>query len=60
VSNVRSGVGSPSVSLSATNNVLDDSGDDDSLTGGSGTDWYFQAIDDVITDLLAGELTDSL
>jgi Ca2+-binding RTX toxin-like protein len=60
VSNIRSGVGSPSVSLSATNNVLDDGGDDDSLTGGSGTDWYFRAIDDVITDLLAGELTDSL
>jgi Ca2+-binding RTX toxin-like protein len=60
VANLRSGVGSPAVSLTAAINVLNDADDDDSLTGGGGTDWYFQAIDDVITDLFAGELIDVL
>ena len=32
----------------------------DSLTGGGGTDWYFRALDDVITDPLAAESIDVL
>ena len=60
VANLRAGVGSPAVSLKATINVLNDAGEDDSLTGGTGTDWYFRAVDDVITDLVAGELIDVL
>jgi hypothetical protein len=49
-------VGSPAVSLKATINVLNDAGEDDSLTGGGHADWYFRAVDDAITDLFAGEL----
>lgn len=48
------------VSLKAKTNVLNDAGEDDSLTGGTGTDWYFRALDDAITDLFAGELIDVL
>ena len=40
--------------------MLNDAGEDDSLTGGAGMDWYFKAVDDVITDLFAGEITDTL
>ena len=32
----------------------------DSLTGGDGQDWYFRSLDDVITDLFAGETLDLL
>ncbi|MFO1000418.1 MAG: M10 family metallopeptidase C-terminal domain-containing protein, partial [Planctomycetaceae bacterium] len=60
IANLRAGVGSPAVSLKATINVLNDSGEDDALTGGTGTDWYFRAVDDVITDLINGEITDAL
>jgi Ca2+-binding RTX toxin-like protein len=60
VSNLRAGVGSPAVSLQAGINVSNDSSPADSLTGGSGDDWYLAAIDDVITGLLAGELLDVL
>jgi len=60
VSNLRAGVGSPVVSLKAKTNVLNDAGEDDSLTGGTGTDWYFRALDDAITDLFAGEIIDVL
>jgi Ca2+-binding RTX toxin-like protein len=60
VDNLRNGVGSPTVSLKARVNVLDDSGDVDSLTGGSGSDWYFKAIDEVIADLAIEELVDAL
>ena len=60
IANLRAGVGSPAVSLKATINVLNDAGEDDSLTGGTGTDWYFRAVDDVITDLFAGEIIDVL
>ena len=62
VANLRAGVGSPVVSLKAKVNVLNDrsSGSADSLTGGIGDDWFFLAIDDVITDLFAGELRDLL
>ena len=48
------------VSLKAKINVLNDTGEDDVLFGGTGTDWFFRAVDDVITDLLAGELIDAL
>ena len=48
------------VSLKAKVNVLIDAGEDDSLMGGIGTDWYLRALDDVITDLVAGEPVDVL
>jgi Ca2+-binding RTX toxin-like protein len=60
VANLRAGVGSPLVSLKAKTNVLNDAGEDDSLTGGGNSDWYFRAVDDAITDLFAGELIDVL
>ena len=58
--NLRVGVGSSTVSLEAKVNVLTDTAAIDSLTGGGGTDWYFRALDDVITDLLAAESVDVL
>jgi hypothetical protein len=60
VANLRFGVGSPLVSLKAKTNVTSDAGEDDSLTGGGDTDWYFRALDDIIIDLFAGELIDVL
>ena len=60
VASLRLGVGNPVVSLKAQENVLNDAGDDDLLTGGAGLDWYFRAIDDAITDLFAGEIIDVL
>ena len=60
ISNLRAGVGAPAVSLKATVNVLNDTGEDDSLVGGNGTDWYFRALDDVITDLVTDEVLDIL
>jgi hypothetical protein len=57
---LRTGVGSPSFSLKATVDVMNDSGVVDSLTGGSGNDWYCRAVDDIITDLVAGEVFDLL
>ena len=60
IANLRAGVGSPIVSLKATINVLNDAGEDDSLTGGANSDWFFRAMDDVFTDLFAGEITDVL
>lgn len=60
VTNLRTGVGAPMVSLKKNVNVLNDAGEDDSLNGGTGTDWYFRAIDDVISDLVSGELVDLL
>lgn len=60
VASLRTGVGSPLVSLKAKTNVLNDTGEDDVLTGGTGLDWYFRAVDDSITDLFAGEIIDVL
>ncbi len=60
ITNLRAGVGSPVVSLKTTINVLNDAGEDDVLVGGTGTDWFFRAVDDVIADLFAGELIDVL
>jgi len=60
VATLRSGVGSSVVSLKAKINVLNDAGEDDVLTGNAGQDWYFKALDDVITDLFGGELNDAL
>jgi len=60
ITNLRAGVGSPLVSLKTTINVLNDAGEDDVLEGGTGTDWFFRAVDDVIADLFAGELIDVL
>jgi Ca2+-binding RTX toxin-like protein len=58
--NLWAGVGSPVVSLFAKLNVLNDAGEDDVLYGGSGRDWFFRALDDVIADLFAGETIDVL
>ena len=60
ITNLRAGVGSPLVSLKATINVLNDAGEDDVLYGGTDTDWFFRAVDDVITDLFAGETIEVL
>jgi Ca2+-binding RTX toxin-like protein len=60
ISNLRAGVGASVVSLKAKVNVLNDTAAIDTITGGSGTDWYFRALDDIITDLLAAESVDVL
>ena len=67
ITNLRTGVGSPVASLKGkvyapNNNVLNDStsGSVDTMTGGLGDDWFFKALDDVITDLFAGEIFDLL
>jgi Ca2+-binding RTX toxin-like protein len=60
ISNLRAGVGAPAVSFKAKVNVLNDAGEDDSLVGGNGTDWYFRALDDVVTGLVTGEVLDVL
>ena len=60
ITNLRAGVGSPTVSLTAKINVLKDAGEDDVLVGAIGTDWFFRAVDDVIADLFAGEVFDVL
>ena len=60
ITNLRAGVGNPLVSLKATINVLNDGGEADVMTGGTDTDWFFRALDDVITDLVAGEILDLL
>ncbi len=60
ITNLRAGVGASNASLQALVNVLNDAGDDDILTGGSDNDWYFVAVDDLITDLFGGEITDAL
>jgi Ca2+-binding RTX toxin-like protein len=58
--NLRAGVGASNASLKATINVLNDAGEDDVLTGGTGIDWYFRALDDAIADLFAAETIDVL
>jgi Ca2+-binding RTX toxin-like protein len=60
IANLRAGVGSPVVSLKTTIDVLNDAGEDDSLTGGANSDWFFRALDDVVTDLFAGEILELL
>ncbi|MFO1004057.1 MAG: hypothetical protein U0936_27380 [Planctomycetaceae bacterium] len=60
VANLKTGVGSPVVSLQPTVNVLNDAAQADSLTGGTALDWYFRAIDDTIIDLFAGEIVETL
>ena len=60
VANLRAGVGSPGTSLKAKVNVLNDANEADTLTGSSGQDWYFKAIDDVIAHSLGSELVDLL
>jgi Ca2+-binding RTX toxin-like protein len=60
ITNLRAGVGSPAVSLKTTIDVLNDSGEDDVMAGRGDSDWFFRALDDVISDLVAGELIDVL
>lgn len=55
VANLLYGIGTSGVSLKPRNTVLNDGGDDDTGNGGSGTDWYFRALDDVISGLLSSE-----
>ena len=62
ITNLRAGVGPSVASLKAKVTVTNDatSGSVDVMTGGTGDDWFFKALDDVITDLLAGETLDLL
>lgn len=60
IANIRAGVGSPAMALKARQNVVNDAGEDDRLTGSTGMDWYFKAVDDAITDLATGEIIDTL
>jgi Ca2+-binding RTX toxin-like protein len=60
VANLKAGVGSPSVELIAKSTALNDAGEKDSLNGGAGTDWFFKALDEVITSLVSGELIETL
>lgn len=60
VAHLRAGVGSPWTSLKPTVYVLDDAGEIDTLTGGSGRDWFFAALDDAIIGMLTTEIEDLL
>ncbi len=62
IANLRAGVGtgSPKPSLKAKTTVFNDAGENDQLNGSTGTDWYIKALDDVITGLVSGEITDVL
>lgn len=60
VAALRAGVGAPSVSLKAKVNVFNDAGDDDQVIGGTGTDWYFRAIDDMLSGSVFDESIDLL
>lgn len=58
IASLRAGVRSPLLSLKATINVFNDGGENDVIIGGGHSDWFFQALDDVINDLANGELID--
>ncbi|MGV2333944.1 MAG UNVERIFIED_CONTAM: hypothetical protein LVR18_07440 [Planctomycetaceae bacterium] len=62
ISNFRAGVGTATAALRAKISVLNDaaSGAIDSLTGGQGQDWFFRALDDVVSDPAIGEMLDLL
>jgi Ca2+-binding RTX toxin-like protein len=60
ISRLRTGVGASVASLQAKTNVLNDTPSIDRLTGGGGIDWYFRALNDVMTDLLSSESIDLL
>lgn len=60
IQNLRGGVGASNASLKAGVSVLNDSNEVDTITGSTGNDWYFRAVDDVITDLLSIEIVDLL
>jgi len=60
IQNLRAGVGPSNASLKAGVSVLNDSNEVDTITGSTGNDWYFRAVDDVITDLLSTEIVDLL
>jgi len=60
ITSLRAGVGASSAALQAGSTVLNDSPAIDTLSGFTGEDWFFGALDDVITDLFAGEIEDLL
>jgi Ca2+-binding RTX toxin-like protein len=60
IASLRIGAGSPAVSLKAKINVLDDAAAVDRLAGGGNADWYFRALNDVISDLVTAEILDVL
>ncbi len=60
VARLRVGVGFFDLTLKAKVDVLNDLGENDPVTGGSSTDWYFRAVDDVLTDLFKGEIIELL
>ncbi len=57
IDTIRNGVGSAEVGLRAGDTVVPDTGRD-YLSGSTESDWFFKALDDVITDLLVGEIVD--
>lgn len=60
IQNLGTGVGPSLVALKPGIDVLNDANEVDTLTGGSGVDWYFRALDDVVTDLVNGEISSAL
>ncbi|MBL8818743.1 MAG: right-handed parallel beta-helix repeat-containing protein [Planctomyces sp.] len=60
VNSLRLGVGSPVVKLKAKSTVLNDTLAVDQLSGSTEEDWFFAALDDVLTDLTVGEFVDAL
>jgi Ca2+-binding RTX toxin-like protein len=60
VNALRLGVGSPKAALVRRSSVRNDSGHNDNLNGSTGMDWFLAATDDVIADLVSGELIDLL
>lgn len=60
VARLRTDSGLTGVFLRPRSNVQNDSTAGDSLLGGTGTDWFFGSLDDVITDLFRSETLEAL
>lgn len=60
IDNLRMGVGASRASLKTKINVVNDAGAIDTFFGRDGLDWYFRALDDVISDLMPNEIVDAL
>jgi Ca2+-binding RTX toxin-like protein len=60
ITSLRAGVGGTASSLKKKVNVVNDAGENDSLNGGFGDNWYFKAVDDAIIGLFDEETIDLL